>query len=237
MYIVNWVQIFWDGYVGWQLIVQPQSGSDVQMNVTSAYMNVTNNLTTLSVDDWEVSVSGASFVATAGSTIRIADLAGAGDRPLWVDASGQIIEIPGGGGGGSFNITDDSAQTNPVASGETLEVVGRPGNSVVKTYFSDPLKLEVRLEWGAPGQVIGYDGDFGAGWVSGMLTYSDTITPIANSPLVVTHNWWTTKVQVSVYNTTTGEQVTPNVVSRDTNNVYITMATADEIEYVILWFI
>ncbi len=56
----------------------------------------------------------------------------------------NTVTLPSGGG--SFNITDDFAQTNPVASGDTLEVVGRPGNPVVKTYFSDPLKLEVRLE-------------------------------------------------------------------------------------------
>lgn len=225
--------------MNWQLIVAPTNtnpGATVQMNVGDTYAYITNDAVEFLVDTTEVSINWGGLTAKSWVAVKIDDLAWIGDRPIWVDASGQIIEITGWGGS-SFNITDDFAQTHTISSGDTLEVVGRPGNSVVKTYFSNPLKLEVRLEWGAPGQVVGYDSEFGAGWVSGMLTYSDTITPIAGSPLVITHNWWTTKVQVSVYDTTTGEEVTPTVVSRDNDNVRITMPTSDEIEIVIIWFI
>lgn len=236
MYIINWSQTFGDAYIGGQLVVQP-IGSPVQMNVTNTYWNTTVWTAWIEVNaswanvDWNLTVTWAD-----GWVLRIASLAGAWDRAIWVDSSGAIIELTGGGGGTNFTVEDGLAQTLNVIDNTTLQITGRPG-SVIQTVFDTPENLQVRIEWGSPGQVVWYDSDFGAGWVNGILTYSEIITPIANSPLVITHNWWTTSVQVSVYDTATGEEVVPETISRDSNAVRITMSVAFEIEIVIIWFI
>lgn len=204
-----------------------------RLNVTDSYIQLRNGSTSLQVDDWYTSVTN-EFRLNSWAILNFQDLQWIGDRPIWVDAGWNVIQITGWAGT-NFTIEDGLAQTLNVVDSTNVQITGRPG-SVIQTVFDTPENLQVRIEWGAPGQVVGYDSDFGAGWVSGILTYSDTITPIANSPLVINHAWGTTKVQVSVYDTTTGEEVTPTVVSRDNDNVRITMPTSDEIEIVIIWF-
>ena len=211
MYAINWINVFWDSAIQWELSV-------------STWVN----------NVWvQVEASG---VSVNNADLTISNLSWGGERPLAVDSNGTIIEATAAPGGVNFSISDDFAQTNTIVDSTNLSIVGSP-YTPVKTYFSSPTTLEVRLEWGSPGQVVGYDWDLGAGWVNGILTYSDIIIPIGGSPLVIPHNWWTTKVQVSVYDTATGEQVTPTTVSRDSNDVRVTMPVSNEIEIVIIWFI
>lgn len=238
MYIVNWVQVFWDAVISWQLIVSTGAATPwatTQMNIANSFMSFQNWSTSIQIDEFFASVTGWLRM-NSGAILNIQDLQWVGDRPIWVDAGWNIIEITGWSWAGTnFVVEDGLAQTLNVLDNTVLQITGRPG-SVVQTVFDTPENLQVRIEWGSPGQVVWYDSDFGAAWVNSMLTYSDVITPIANSPLVITHNWWTTKVQVSVYDTATGELVIPAVVSRDSNVVRITMSTAFEIEIVIIWF-
>lgn len=239
MYIINWAQVFGDTFVAWQMIISPLSltpSATVQVTASNNHFTVQNSSVVFHVEETEANINGWDFHLWAGSGIKIDDLQGIGDRPIWVDAGWNIIEMTGWSGAGTnFTVEDGLAQTLNVIDNTTLQITGRPG-SVIQTVFDTPENLQVRIEWGSPGQVVWYDSEFGAGWVNGVLTYSDIINPIAGSPLVITHNWWTTKVQVSVYDTTTGEEVTPTVVSRDNDNVRITMPTSDEIEIVIIWF-
>lgn len=238
MYIVNWVQVFWDAVISWQLIASPSAATPwatTQVNIANSFISFQNWSSSIQIDELFTSVTG-EFRVNSGSILNIQDLQWVGDRPIGVDAGWNIIEMTGWSGAGTnFIVEDGLAQTLNIVDNTTLQITGRPG-SVIQTVFDTPENLQVRIEWGSPGQVVGYDSDFGAGWVNGILTYSDIITPIANSPLVINHNWWTTSVQVSVYDTATGEEVTPTVVSRDNDNVRITMPTSDEIEIVIIWF-
>lgn len=211
MYAVNWLFAFWNSLIQWELFVN-EPINNRSMNLSDTWLKLTN------------------------CDLTIDNLSWPGERPLAIDSSGTLIEATSTPGGTNFDITDDFVTDTHISDGYTFRIGGRPGSNVLKTIWASPTELEIRLEWGSSGQVVGYDSQFGAGWVNGILTYSDVITPLANSPLVITHNWWTTKVQVSVYDTVTGEEVTPTVVSRDNDNVRITMPTSDEIEIVIIWF-
>lgn len=219
--------MFWDAVILWQLIASPSAATPwatTQVNIANSFISFQNWSTFIQIYELFTSVTG-ELRLNSGSILNIQDLQWVGDRPIGVDAGWNIIEMTGWSGAGTnFTVEDGLAQTLNVIDNTTLQITGRPG-SVIQTVFDTPENLQVRIEWGSPGQVVGYHSDFGAGWVSVPQAYSLIEAMTSGVPFVHTHGHGSDNIIVQVYDST-GNLVTPTI-NVTVTDVTITASVTD----------
>lgn len=65
------------------------------------------------------------------------------------------------------------------------------------------------------------------------LSHYETVTLVANTPFVITHNLSSVRVSVTIYDATTGEQVHLEASSRTSNTISITSSISGNVHILI----